>query len=318
MKNLRLAVGSACLNRVKYGTKIKIAPNGAELSRIVLGFWRLLKWNVNSSELENLIRESIDIGITSFDHADIYGGFTCEEIFGDVLKSNPSLRNEMQLITKCDIIFQSPQRPQYNYHYYDTSKEHIISSANRSLQNFGTDHLDILLIHRPDQLMNADEIADAFNELKRSGKVLNFGVSNFLPSHFELLQSRLDFPLVTNQVEFSIMHFNPMEDGTFDQCQQKRVSPMIWSPLAGGKIFNEQSDQAERLRKTLNELSNKYNSPVDQLALAWIHQLPCKPVSVIGSGKIERIKSAAESVKLVMSREDWFRIWSASKGQEVP
>jgi predicted oxidoreductase len=268
--------------------------------------------------LETLIRQSIDLGISSFDHADIYGSFTCEEIFGEVLKANPSLRNQIQLITKCDIVFKSPQRPQYNFHYYDTSKQHIISSAERSLQNFGTDRLDILLIHRVDPLMNADEVAEAFNELKQSGKVLNFGVSNFLPSQFELLQNRLDFPLVTNQVEFNVMHFDPMEDGTFDLMQQKRVSPMIWSPLAGGRIFTEQSEQANRLRSTFAELSEKNNATTDQLALAWIHKLPCNPVSVIGSGKIERVKSAAVSVNINLSREDWFKVWAASKGHEVP
>ncbi len=299
-------------------SKIKIAPNGAELSQIVLGFWRLRDWNLDSSGLENLIRESIDLGVTSFDHADIYGSFTCEEIFGEVLKKNPSLRNGMQLITKCDIVFKSPQRPHYTYHYYDTSKQHIIQSAERSLQNFGTDRLDILLIHREDPLLNADEVAAAFNELKKCGKVINFGISNFTPSKFELLQSCLDFPLVTNQVEFSSMHFNPMEDGTFDQCQQLRISPMIWSPLAGGRIFTGQSEQAKRLRATFGELSQKYNAPIDQLALAWIHLLPCKPVSIIGSGKMQRIRSAAESVNVTLSREDWFRIWTASKGYEVP
>jgi predicted oxidoreductase len=299
-------------------SKITIALNGTELSQIVLGFWRLRDWNLDQAELEKLIRDSMDLGITSFDHADIYGSFTCEEIFGKVTKANPSLRENMQLVTKCDIIFKSPQRPQYNYHYYDTSKEHIVSSAERSLQNFGTDRLDILLIHRVDPLMNADEVAEAFNQLKESGKVLNFGVSNFLPSHFELLQSRLDFPLVTNQVEFNVMHFDPMEDGTFGLMQQRRVSPMIWSPLAGGRIFNEQSEQANRIRSVLNELSEKYEASIDQLALAWIHKLPSKPVSVIGSGKIERIKSAAESINIKLSREDWFKVWSASKGHEVP
>lgn len=299
-------------------SKIKIAPNGAELSQIVLGFWRLNDWKLSRQDLENLIRESMELGITSFDHADIYGGFTCEEMFGEVTNANSALRKDMQLITKCDIVFNCQQRPQYNYHYYDTSKEHIVASAERSLQNFGTDYLDILLIHRVDPLLNADEVAESFNELKQSGKVLNFGVSNFEPSHFNLLQSRLGFPLVTNQVEFSTMHFNPMEDGTFDLLQQKRVSPMVWSPLAGGRIFTEPSEQANRLRTIFTELSDKYNASIDQLALAWIHKLPCNPVSVIGSGKIERIRSAVESVNLKLSREDWFKVWAASKGHEVP
>lgn len=299
--------------------KIEIAPNGAELSKIVLGLWRLNKWNVNKSQLENIIRSSIDLGIVSFDHADIYGGFTCEELFGDVLKTSADIRKQIQLVTKCGIIYPSPKRPQYKFHYYDTSKDHIIESAERSLKNFGTDYLDVLLIHRVDALMNADEVAEAFNILKNEGKVLNFGTSNFLPAQFALLQSRLDFSLVTNQVEFSALHMEPMEDGTFDFMQQLKVSPMIWSPLAGGKIFSEESEAAQRVRQTFAEISPKYNNaPMDQLALAWVNRHPSNPITVIGTGNIDRIKGAACATEIVLSREDWFKVWTASKGYEVP
>lgn len=299
--------------------KIRTAPNGAELSKIVLGLWRLNKWNADKNQLENIIRTSIDLGITSFDHADIYGGFTCEEIFGDVLKSRAGLREQMQIVTKCGIVYPSPQRPEYKFHYYDTSKKHIIESAERSLKNFGTEYLDVLLIHRVDALMNADEVAEAFYQLKNEGKVLNFGASNFLPSQFALLQSRLNFPLVTNQVEFSAMNTTPTEDGTFDYMQQIRISPMIWSPLAGGRIFTEQSETANRVRQTLNEISPKYNNaPLDQLALAWVNRHPSNPVIVIGTGNIDRIKGAASSTDIAMSNEDWYRVWTASKGHEVP
>ncbi|MBN1301846.1 MAG: aldo/keto reductase [Melioribacteraceae bacterium] len=298
--------------------KIKIAPNGAELSRIIIGVWRLKQWEVDKAGLELIIRSGIELGITSFDHADIYGSYTCEETFGSVLKSVAGLRKQIELVTKCNIIFESPQRPGHKFHYYDTSARHIISSAEQSLRNFGTDYLDVLLIHRPDALMNADEVAEAFSRLKSGGKVLNFGVSNFLPSQFELLQSRLDYPLVTNQVEFSVMHLQPLEDGTFDQCQQLKISPMIWSPLAGGRLFSENTDQANRLKETINHLAWKYNATADQIALAWINILPSNPVSVIGTGKPERIQSAAESLKINLSREDWYRIWVASKGHGVP
>lgn len=296
--------------------QIRIAPNGFKLSKIVLGLWRLKNRDMSKDELEKLIQSSVELGITSFDHADIYGGFTVEERFGDVLKSDKSLRDKVQLVTKCGIINKSPQRPDYNFHYYDTSKEHIISSAERSLKNFGTDRLELLLIHRPDYLMNADEVAEAFNKLKSDGKVLNFGVSNFLPHQFELIQSRLDFPLVTNQVELSVMHTEAKDNGSLDLCQKLNISPMIWSPLAGGRIFLEQGDQ---FAKTLKSLSNKYNdAQFDQLALAWILRLPSNPVVIIGTGKINRIRSAVESVNINMSREDWYRIWTAAKGYEVP
>ena len=296
--------------------QVVIAPNDFKLSKIVLGLWRLNYWDMNTVELESLLNSCVELGITSFDHADIYGSFTVEEKFGQVLKGDSALRDKIQLVTKCGIINKSPQRPEYKFHYYDTSKKHIIQSAERSLKNFNTDRMDLLLIHRPDYLMNADEVAEAFNELKESGKVLNFGVSNFLPHQFELLQSRLDFPLVTNQVELSVMHTAAKDNGALDQCQKLRISPMIWSPLAGGRLFIEQGDQ---FAKTLTTLSPNYNNAsFAQLALAWIFRLPSDPVVIIGTGKLDRIKSAAESVSIKLSREDWYRIWTAAKGYEVP
>lgn len=298
--------------------KIKLCSDGPELSQIVLGFWRLRNWNADDKQLLNIIESSIDLGITSFDHADIYGSFTCEELFGNVLKQNKHLRKNIQLVTKCDIVFPSPQRPQYKFHYYDTTRQHIVESVNNSLKNLGTDYLDILLVHRPDPLMNADETAEGLTKVIKEGKVKFAGVSNFLPNQFDLLQSRLNFPLVTNQIEFSVMFMQPMEDGTLDQAQKLRRSPMIWSPLAGGRIFNEQSGQANRLREELSRLAENYDAAIDQIVLAWVMMHPSNPVAVIGSGKIDRIKGAAGSIKINLSREDWFRIWTASKGYEVP
>jgi len=299
--------------------KVNIGKNNFQMSKLVLGWWRLIHWNYDSSQILNLITGSLELGITSYDHADIYGSYQCEELFGSVLKANPSLRKEMELITKCGIVLQSPQRPGHNYHYYDTGKEHIIKSAERSLQNFGTDYIDLLLIHRSDQLMNADETAEAFSELKSSGKVLNFGVSNFMPDEYDLLQSRLKFPLVTNQIEFSVLCLNALEDGTLNKCQQFKTPPMIWSPFGGGRLFNENTEQTHRVRETLSSLSSKYNdAAIDQLALAWILKHPSNPLPVIGTGKFERIKGAADSLNINLSNEDWYRIWSASKGHEVP
>lgn len=298
--------------------KILCSNNGSRMSQLSLGFWRLRQWNLSKRELKNLIHQSIELGITTFDHADIYGSFTCEEVFGEVLKEEPSLRSEIQLVTKCDIVFPSPKRPQYKFHYYDTSKEHIIESVEQSLKNFGTDYIDLLLIHRPDPFMNADDTAEGLMNVVNSGKVLNIGVSNFLPFQFDLLQSRLDIPLVTNQIEFSVMHLEPLYDGTLHHCQQKRISPMIWSPLAGGRLFTENSEQANRLRDELNRLANVYNVSIAQVALSWIFAHPVNPIVVVGSGKIERIKEYSESINVELSREDWFRILAASEGKEVP
>jgi len=299
-------------------SKAKVHPDGLELSRLCLGFWRLRQWNLSSVNLKNLIFKSLDLGITSFDHADIYGSFTCEEIFGDVLKSNTAIRKDIQLITKCDIVFPSDQRSQYKFHYYDSSKEHIIESVERSLKNFGTDYIDLLLIHRPDPFMDADDTAEGLMKVVEDGKVLNIGVSNFLPFQFDLIQSRLKIELVTNQIEFSLMNVAPLYDGTLHKCQQLRISPMIWSPLAGGRIFNENSEQANRIKNVLNELAPKYQTSVENIALAWILNHPSNAIIVLGTGKSERLSEYSKSVDIKLSREDWFRILASAEGHEVP
>jgi predicted oxidoreductase len=181
-----------------------------------------------------------------------------------------------------------------------------------------TDHIDLLLIHRPDPLMDADEIAEAFAELKRAGKVLHFGVSNFTPSQFDLIQSRLPFSLVTNQVEFSVMYMDPMHDGIFDQLQRLRVAPMAWSPLGGGDLFTGQSEQAQRLRNKMQEIAAKYDADIDQIAIAWILAHPANVLPVLGTGKLDRVRKAVKAESIKLDRQDWFAIWVASKGHGVP
>ncbi len=181
--------------------------NGPIFSRIIAGAWR---WNLEEADVENLIRKALDVGISTFDHADIYGDHGNEEIFGNVLRKNPSLRNKMELITKCGIKFPSERRPKSWIKHYDTSKKHILWSVNNSLKILNTDRIDLLLIHRPDPLLNPSEVAEAFTTLIETGKVLHVGVSNFTSTQFEMLQSFLPFPLVTNQIEMSVMHHSPL------------------------------------------------------------------------------------------------------------
>jgi len=288
------------------------------LSRISLGLWRAREWNYSTRQLGTLITQSLELGITTFDHADIYGDYECENLFGYALRENPSLRNKMQIITKCGIKLVSQKFPEHQTHCYDTSKEHIIKSAENSLKNLSTDYIDLLLIHRPDPFMNADDTAEAFYDLKKSGKVLRFGVSNFLPNQFSLLQSRLDFPLVTNQIEVSVLNTEHFDNGNIDFLQEKRISPMIWSPFAGGRMFWENSEQANRVRNVLNEIADKYQVGIDAVATAWLLIHPVNFFVVLGSGKIDRIKSAYRGLEIKLTREEWFKIWVASKGYDVP
>lgn len=299
--------------------RIRISPEGPEFSCISLGWMRLNEWHLNTNGIIRMIRESIDLGFTTFDHADIYGSYTCEEVFGKVLAETPSIRREIEIVTKCGIKLISGNRPENTIHAYDTSKNYIIWSVETSLKKLHTDYLDVLLVHRPDPLMDADEVAEAFNKLKDAGKVRHFGVSNFTTSQFDLLQSRLDFPLVTNQLEISVLHLNALFDGALDQCQQKRISPMAWSPIGGGRLFSGNSEKEMRVRNELHRIGEELGGAApDQVALAWLLKHPSKIVPVLGTGNIERIKAAKESIDLKLSTDQWFGILTASTGQEVP
>ncbi|MBI5730044.1 MAG: aldo/keto reductase, partial [Ignavibacteriales bacterium] len=281
------------------------------------GLWRAREWNYTTEQFKILIIKSLELGITTFDHADIYGGYECEALFGNVLRENPSLRNKMQIVTKCGIKLISQKFPEHQLHCYDISKEHIIKSVENSLRNLSANYIDLLLIHRPDPLMNADDTAEAFYTLKKSGKVLHFGVSNFLPNQFDLLQSRLDFSLVTNQIEVSVLNTEHFDNGNIDFLQERKIPPMVWSPFAGGRMFWENSDQANRVRNVLNEIADKYQVGIDSIATAWLLVHPVNFIVVLGSGKIDRIKSALKGLEIKLTRVEWFKIWIASKGYDV-
>lgn len=289
-----------------------------KMSRFSLGFWRAKEWNFSSQQFHDLVNQSLDLGITTIDHADIYGQYSCEDIFGNILKEDPSLRQKIQLVTKCGIKFANKRYPEFSIHSYDTSKTHILWSAENSLRNMNTDYIDVLLIHRPDPLMNADEVAEAMYELKKSGKVLHFGVSNFLPHQFNLLQSRLDFPLVTNQIEASVLCTEHFEGGNIDFLQEKRIPPMVWSPFSGGRIFNENSEKANRVRNVIFEIAYKYQVEIDAVAAAWLLVHPVNFIIVLGTGKVERIKAAMKGLEVNLTREEWFKIWVASQGHDIP
>ena len=298
--------------------KIKLKDD-LEFSRIVHGYWRLMDWNISNRDLVNLIEEVYDLGITTVDHADIYGNFCCEEKFGEALKLKKGLREKLQIVTKCGIKFPSENRPENKSHCYDTSKEHIIKSAERSLKNFNTDYLDVLLIHRVDALLNPEEVAEAFTKLNKDGKVRYFGVSNFLPAQFNMLNSYLDNKLITNQVEISPLCLNAFEDGTLDLMLEKRIKPMAWSPLAGGRLFRGNDERSLRVQKVLSKIKEEVNAKdIDEVAYAWLLMHPSKIMPIVGSGKIERIKSAIRATDIKLTRDQWFEIYVASRGVDIP
>ncbi|KHT64721.1 oxidoreductase [Photobacterium gaetbulicola] len=299
--------------------KVELTPNGQQFSELVQGYWRLADWQMNPQERLSFLKQHIELGITTVDHADIYGNYSCEHLFGEALAIEPSVREQIEIVTKCDINLCSDLVPERKINHYDTSKQHIVNSVNNSLSRLNIENIDVLLIHRPDVLMDADEVAEAFTELKQQGKVNHFGVSNFTPAQFELLQSRLDAPLVTNQVEINPLNFEVAHDGTLDQLQLKRVKPMAWSCLGGGAIFSGQSEQQVRVRNELEAICEEVGADsIDQVIYAWVRRLPSNPLPIIGSGKIDRVQAAVEALDITLTREQWYRVWVASKGHGVP
>lgn len=300
-------------------TRTKISPEGPEFSRTSHGLWRLADWNKSKDEIQEMIHSCLQLGITTFDHADIYGDYNCERLFGAALAESSVRREYIELVTKCGIKLISKNHPETSIKHYDTSTSHILDSVDNSLKNLRTDYIDLLLIHRPDPLMDAEEVSRAFSRLKKSGKVLHFGVSNFLPSQFELLSSKMEVPLVTNQIEYSVLSLEPQDNGTLDMCQRLGISPMAWSPLGGGTLFQGNTERIVRLRQVLENIRDELGvSSIDQVALAWILNHPADFVVVLGTGNLDRIKRAVEAEKIKLSREQWFKIWTASMGCEVP
>jgi predicted oxidoreductase len=298
---------------------IKTAPQGPELSELIQGYWRLAEWKMSPRQRLDFIKQHLELGIHTVDHADIYGDYRCEKLFGEALALAPELREQLKIVTKCDIKLLSDQYPQRQIKHYDTSAAHIHASVNQSLQRLGVEAIDLLLIHRPDALMDADEVAQAFSDLRKVGKVKHFGVSNFSPRQFELLQSRMHVPLATNQVEINPLHFDVVHDGTLDQLQMLNIRPMAWSCLAGGRLFSIADAQAKRIVTVLEEIAKQTGaSSVEQVVYAWIRRLPCGPLPILGSGKIARVKQAVDSLSVHLTREQWYRIWQASVGHAVP
>ncbi len=301
--------------------RIHLHPDGPAFSRVAWGAMRINQDvdSQNPRELLRKIEECLEVGVTTFDHADIYGDYNCEALFGAALAEKPTLRPGIELVSKCGIMPVSRQRPERRVAHYNTGRRHIIDSTEASLKNLRTDYLDLLLIHRPDALMDADETAEALNRLRADGKIRHYGVSNFSPWQFDLLQSRLDQPLVTNQVEVSVLRMDALHDGTLDQCQRLRVSPMAWSPLGGNALFMGEDERSRRLRDTLGSVANELGAQgIDQVALAWVLRHPSRPLPVLGTNRIARIRTLAAAIGLRLDRQQWYAIWEASAGHRVP
>jgi len=286
-----------------------------ELSPIVAGLWRIVDWNLDVQARLRWIEQALELGITSFDHADIYGDYRAEALFGEALKASPALRHRLQLITKCGIRLRTAQRP-YRINYYDTGADYLRAQVEQSLRNLHTEQLDLVLIHRPDYLMDAAALAETFASLTREGKVAHWGVSNHSTSQFALLHQH--HPLLTNQVELSPLQMNALDDGTLDQAQQLGLRPMIWSPLGGGRLFTGEDDQAQRVRHEMSAIAARYHISLTTLAFAWVLRHPSRPYPITGTGRLDGLRDAVAALNVQLDAEDWYAIWTASQGHGVP
>ena len=284
-------------------------------SKIIAGTMTWGQWGKSLSKNDMMARldHCLKENITTFDHADIYGGYTTENEFGHAFKESNIRREAVQFISKCGIQYMSNNRNNSVKHY-DYSSKYIIWSVEQSLKNLQTEYLDTLLLHRPSPLMQPDDIAEAIIKLKKDGKIKHFGVSNFSASQIALLSKYI--PTTVNQIEFSLTQHKAMHDGTLDYMQLHQIKPMAWSPL--GCVFKDNTNQTLRIKKQLDILSEKYQATHDQLLLAWILKHPSGITPVIGTTNLERITQAQQATKIDLEIEDWFLILVASQGHKVP
>ena len=293
--------------------RIKISSSQT-MSRLVYGMWRLGDdEDTSSSHVRNKISSCLHQGITSFDQADIYGGYEAEEILGNALKGS-KLRQEMEIVTKCNIVAPVGRYEGARVKYYDTSRHHIIGSVDLSLKLMGIDYIDLLLLHRPDPLMDHFETGAALDEIIASGKVRNVGVSNFKPWDWNLLQTAMKSKIVTNQIELSVLAHDGFTNGDVAFHQGNNTPIMAWSPLAGGDLFLKSN---KKILRQLEIIGEKFGVEPGTIAVAWLLAHPANILPVLGTNSLARIKTISKALEVKLDRQTWFEIYTAALGREV-
>jgi len=309
--------------------QIRIGKSTLKVSQLAYGCWRIAgTWDgrkVKANDRETGVKSILtahETGYTLFDHADIYCDGISEELFGLALKQSKALKKSAVIATKCGIRIPESNEP----YRYDSSGDYIVQSCEKSLQRMGINCIDIYQLHRPDWLMDPSEIARAFAKLKKAGKVKHFGVSNFRPSQLATLQSALKEPLVVNQVEISLLQLDPFEDGTLDQCLKRTITPMAWSPLAGGFLGNGKSNvlpsqekyKPAKVRRRLDLLARDFGVSRAAIALAWLLEHPAGIVPIVGTTKHERIRELAKADEIQLSHEQWYTLLTSALKEDLP
>ena len=290
-----------------------------DIAPVAVGTMNLMEWGLDRQELLRRVKEYVELGLTTFDHADIYGQGECERYFGEVLKQEPALRGKMEIITKGGIVYDSLRRPYFVSESYNLSKEYIITACEQSLMRLGIDTIDLYLLHRPCPLMGPAETAEALEKLYRDGKVRHVGVSNFLPEQIKALESCLTLPILTNEIKMSVQCMDFLADGTMEDALQRKIPLLAYSPLCGGELHRKNLSKTNLATlEVLEEIRQELGAEsIDEVMYAWLYRLPVKVVPITGTGKKERVLAAVKALEYSMSREQWYDILRIARSPEV-
>jgi predicted oxidoreductase len=292
--------------------KIYLSDSGPKLSPVVYGFWRWEEGeDYSPAVMEKIVNLCLDLGINAFDNADVYGGYQCEEMFGKLIQKKAIKREQIVLFTKAGVLIPHTYRPEVKVRYVDSSAEHIENNVHNSLRKLHTDYIDIFLLDHLDPLSNLEETAVALNRLRSAGKIKNIGIANFTVFQHQLLQSYLDFPIVTNHIELNLLNTSALDNGQLDFLKQRYTRPIAASPLAGGRIEHGIDPMAFHVRENLKELSQKYTKHIESVAVAWLIKLGALPL--IGTISEQRIRNIADAFTIDMDRQDWYMLYNATK-----
>ena len=292
--------------------KTYLSDAGPKVSPAIYGFYRWEEQDISLSKMESIVDLCLELGINTFDHADIYGGYQCEEMFGEIIRGKRIKREDIVLFTKCGLVVPHPSQPDVRVKYYDTSKDHITKSIENSLRRLRTDYIDIFLLNQLDPLSNLEETAITLQKLRDSGKVKNIGVVNFSVFQHQLLSSYLRIPIVTNHIELNLLNTSAFDNGQIDYLKQKYMRPLATAPLAEGQIANSIEKRPLLIRRKLEELSPKYNANIESIAVAWVVKLGALPL--IGTTNEQRIRNIAAAFAIDLDKQDWYELYDASRG----